>query len=83
MHTAILTLKVLFPQILQNQRLWTCFNFQEGFEGQMTEDNIEIGICNSDGFRRLSPQARHLTLETFDMSDIVAQEVKDYLANIQ
>ena len=49
----------------------------------MTEDNIEIGICNSDGFRRLSPQARHLTLETFDMSDIVAQEVKDYLANIQ
>ena len=31
---------------------------KEGFEGQMTEDNIEIGICNSDGFRRLSPQAR-------------------------
>ena len=31
---------------------------QEGFEGQMTEDNIEIGICNSDGFRRLTPQAR-------------------------
>ena len=30
---------------------------QEGFEGQMTEDNIEIGICNSDGFRRLTPQA--------------------------
>ena len=50
----------------------------------MTEDNIEIGICNSDGFRRLSPQARPLTLETFDMSfDICAQEVKDYLANIQ
>ena len=24
----------------------------------MTEDNIEIGICNSDGFRRLTPQAR-------------------------
>ena len=23
----------------------------------MTEDNIEIGICNADGFRRLSPQA--------------------------
>jgi 20S proteasome subunit alpha 2 len=22
----------------------------------MTEDNIEIGICNPDGFRRLSPQ---------------------------
>lgn len=29
---------------------------KEGFEGQMTEDNIEIGICNPDGFRRLSPQ---------------------------
>merc|ERR1712004_356829 len=29
---------------------------KEGFEGQMTEDNIEIGICNSDGFRRLTPQ---------------------------
>merc|ERR1712020_602029 len=29
---------------------------KEGFEGQMTEDNIEIGICNEKGFRRLSPQ---------------------------
>ena len=28
---------------------------QEGFDGQMTEDNIEIGISNSDGFRRLDP----------------------------
>ena len=24
---------------------------KEGFEGQMTEDNIEIGICNDGGFR--------------------------------
>ena len=24
---------------------------KEGFEGQMTEDNIEIGICNDSGFR--------------------------------
>ena len=24
---------------------------KEGFEGQMTEDNIEIGICNDAGFR--------------------------------
>ena len=31
------------------------FVLQEGFDGQMTEDNIEIGICNSDGFRRLNP----------------------------
>ena len=39
---------------------------KEGFEGQMTEDNVEIGICNSEkGFRRLTPQ-----------------EVRDYLANI-
>jgi len=28
---------------------------KESFEGQMTEDNIEIGVSNADGFRRLSP----------------------------
>jgi len=28
---------------------------KESFEGQMTEDNIEIGICNAAGFRRLAP----------------------------
>lgn len=28
---------------------------QESFEGQMTEDNIEVGICNEAGFRRLTP----------------------------
>ncbi|XP_022646811.1 proteasome subunit alpha type-2-like [Varroa jacobsoni] len=28
---------------------------KEGFEGQMTQDNIEIGICDANGFRRLSP----------------------------
>ena len=39
---------------------------KEGFEGQMTEDNVELGICNSQkGFRRLTPE-----------------EVKDYLASI-
>lgn len=33
-----------------------CVMFQqESFEGQMTEDNIEVGICNETGFRRLSP----------------------------
>lgn len=31
------------------------FSLQEGFDGQMTEDNIEIGICNSEGFRQLNP----------------------------
>lgn len=28
---------------------------KESFEGQMTEDNIEIGICDEAGFRRLKP----------------------------
>jgi len=28
---------------------------KESFEGQMTEDNIEIGIANEQGFHRLSP----------------------------
>lgn len=28
---------------------------KESFEGQMTESNIEIGICNAQGFRRLKP----------------------------
>lgn len=27
---------------------------KEGFEGQMTENNIEIGICDKGGFRRLT-----------------------------
>ena len=28
---------------------------KESFEGQMTEDNIEIGLCNENGFKRLAP----------------------------
>ncbi|EDO42182.1 predicted protein [Nematostella vectensis] len=28
---------------------------KESFEGQMTEDNIELGVCNENGFRRLTP----------------------------
>lgn len=28
---------------------------KESFEGQMTEDNIEIGICTQEGFRKLTP----------------------------
>ena len=28
---------------------------KEGFEGQMDENNIEIGICDKAGFRRLRP----------------------------
>lgn len=29
---------------------------KEGFEGQMNADNIEIGVCNKDGFKRLTPE---------------------------
>ncbi|XP_049524930.1 proteasome subunit alpha type-2-like [Dermacentor silvarum] len=29
---------------------------KEGFEGQMTADNIEVGLCDATGFRRLSPK---------------------------
>ncbi|CAF0872316.1 unnamed protein product [Brachionus calyciflorus] len=28
---------------------------KESFEGQMNEENIEIGVCNKDGFRKLTP----------------------------
>ena len=28
---------------------------KESFEGQMNEHNIEIGICDSNGFKRLDP----------------------------
>ncbi|ETN63429.1 proteasome subunit alpha type-2 [Anopheles aquasalis] len=28
---------------------------KEGFEGQMNADNIEVGICDANGFRRLDP----------------------------
>lgn len=31
------------------------FIFKESFEGQMTEENIEVGICNEAGFKRLTP----------------------------
>ncbi len=39
--------------------LCDCFvsvcQFQEGFDGQMTENNIEIGVCDLNGFKRLEP----------------------------
>lgn len=28
---------------------------KEGFEGQMTADNIEVGVCDANGYRRLDP----------------------------
>lgn len=28
---------------------------KEGFEGQITADNIEVGFCDQNGFRRLDP----------------------------
>ncbi|CAB3362572.1 proteasome subunit alpha type-2 [Cloeon dipterum] len=30
---------------------------KEGFEGQITADNIEVGICDASGFRRLDPNS--------------------------
>jgi 20S proteasome subunit alpha 2 len=27
---------------------------KEGFEGQMNSENIEVGICDQNGFRRLT-----------------------------
>lgn len=30
---------------------------KEGFEGQMTSDNIEVGICDQNGFKRLEASA--------------------------
>ncbi len=29
---------------------------KEGFEGQMTEENVQIGICDTDGFRRFTKE---------------------------
>jgi len=29
---------------------------KEGFEGQMTEDNVEIGVCDANGFKRFTPE---------------------------
>ncbi|XP_037949066.1 proteasome subunit alpha type-2 [Teleopsis dalmanni] len=28
---------------------------KEGFEGKMTADNIEVGVCDANGFKRLDP----------------------------
>ena len=33
----------------------TILTLKEGFEGQITADNIEVGICDQNGFRRLDP----------------------------
>ena len=58
---------------------------KEGFEGQMTEDNIEIGICNEGGFRYCVVIDMSLNVHYLCMSfrRLTPQEVKDYLANIQ
>ena len=46
--------------------LFRVHDSQEGFEGQMTETNIEIGVVDAaGGFRRLA-----------------AAEVKDYLSSV-
>ncbi|XP_053428875.1 proteasome subunit alpha type-2-like [Nycticebus coucang] len=38
-----------------HKAILTILTLNESFEGQMTEDNIEVGICNEAGFRRLTP----------------------------
>lgn len=40
---------------LEDAVLTAILTLKEGFEGQMTENNIEIGICNREGFKRLTP----------------------------
>ena len=61
-HTAILTLKVCCPSHTPKKKKRSIIDFffyfpsvlQEGFEGQMTESNIELGIVDPvKGFRRL------------------------------
>ena len=57
---------------------------KEGFEGQMTEDNIEIGICNEGGFRYICGHGDDKSLNFYiHFRRLTPQEVKDYLANIQ
>lgn len=40
---------------LEDAVLTAILTLKEGFEGPMNENNIEIGICNRDGFKRLTP----------------------------
>jgi len=47
---------VIIIVILTAEMIYYQFVYcQESFDGQMTEDNIEIGISNSSGFRKLLP----------------------------
>ncbi len=46
---------MLYCLLLLFDILLCFFPVQEGFDGQMTEDNIEIGVCDLNGFRRLEP----------------------------
>lgn len=46
-------LSVFLLSVFSNIALFLIF--QESFEGQMTEENIEVGICNEAGFKRLTP----------------------------
>lgn len=46
--------KSLIVKVFNRGFLFSSF-LQESFDGQMTEDNIEIGVASSDGFRLLGP----------------------------
>lgn len=41
---------------LEDAVLTAILTLKEGFEGQMNENNIEIGVCNKEGFKRLTPE---------------------------
>ncbi|KAM7382544.1 hypothetical protein PAMP_002270 [Pampus punctatissimus] len=42
----------------------------ESFEGQMTEENIEVGICNEAGFKRLTPAEGHADMKQDEQSGL-------------
>ena len=47
----------------------------EGFEGQMTEDNVEIAVCDANGFKRFTPEEiKHYLTNIHDDDRIVTHE---------
>jgi 20S proteasome subunit alpha 2 len=51
---------------------------KEGYEGQMTENTVEIGICQMEEI--IDTRGNHVTVPRFNK--LSPSEVKDYLANI-
>lgn len=52
---SILLCFLLFKTAIHTSLFLFFLFFKESFEGQMTEENIEVGICNEAGFKRLTP----------------------------